>query len=531
MIARLTLILTISSLTFGEESVDLFAIQKIREEAFQRSKVMDHLFNLTETQGPRLTGSRELFQTAKWAAKHLTEMGASNVHLEKWGPFGRGWSFSRFSAHMVAPAYSPLIGFPLAWSESTSGVIQGETILAPILLESDFEKYRGELKNKIVLIDRKKNLLPQDKPQLQRWTDAELVERSLVPEALPAAARNQPSSQPMPGIPAGQPVNMMVVRSFIDKRNEFFKKEGVRAVLTTGTRNDGGTIFGTAAGNHDLKRPTPPPTATIAAEQYNRIIRLMDRKIPVKIELEIASSFHDGDQFTHNVIGEIPGGKTPDEVVMIGAHLDSWHAATGATDNAAGSAVMLEVIRILKTLDLPLNRTVRIALWTGEEQGLLGSKAYIKKHFGDIQTGKLKKEHSKLSGYFNIDNGTGKIRGVYLQGNEAIRPVFDAWLKPFEDLGATSLSIRTTGGTDHLSFDAIGLPGFQFIQDPIEYRTRTHHSNMDVYDRVIEDDLKQMAAIIASFVYQTANRDDLLPRKSPAELKKPETKISSIASN
>jgi hypothetical protein len=333
------------------------------------------------------------------------------------------------------------------------------------------------------------------------------------PAALPAAASSQAPTTPMPGIAPGQPVDLAKVREFVNKRAQFFKDEGALAVITMGSRNDGGTMFATYGGNNDPKRAVPPPMAVIAAEQYNRIVRLTEAQMPVKLELDLAAQFHEGEKYTYNVIGEIPGRAKRDEVVMIGAHLDSWHGATGATDNAAGSGVMLEAMRILKTLDLKMDRTVRIALWSGEEQGLLGSKAYVKEHFGDPATMELRGEHAKLAGYYNIDNGTGKIRGIYLQGNTMLRPVFESLLAPFKDLGAATVSIRTTGGTDHLSFDAVGLPGFQFIQDPIEYQTRTHHSNMDVYDRIVAEDMKQMSAIVASFVYHTATREEKLARK------------------
>jgi Zn-dependent M28 family amino/carboxypeptidase len=280
-----------------------------------------------------------------------------------------------------------------------------------------------------------------------------------------------------------------------------------------GGQSSGGTVFAQAAGSRDAKDVVPPPTVAITPEHYNRVMRLLDAKIPVKLEFEIQAKFLDDRTDSVNVIGEIPGVRKRDEIVMIGAHLDSWQGGTGATDNAAGCAVMIEVLRILKTLNLPMDRTVRMALWSGEEQGLLGSRAYVTEHFADRADMKLKSEHAKLAGYFNVDNGSGKIRGVYLQGNDAMRPVFEAWFKPFQDLGAGTISIRNTGGTDHQSFDAVGLPGFQFIQDGLEYNSRTHHSNMDVYDRIQRADMAQMAAIVASFVYNAATRDEMLPRK------------------
>jgi Zn-dependent M28 family amino/carboxypeptidase len=280
------------------------------------------------------------------------------------------------------------------------------------------------------------------------------------------------------------------------------------------SRGEGGTIFAQSGGPYDPKKPVAVPGVVLMPEQYNRIARLLDHKIPVKLEFNIDNDIDESHPDCFNVIGEIPGsGKHKDEIVMLGAHFDSWHGGTGATDNGAGSAVMMEAVRVLKAANLTLDRTVRIALWGGEEEGLLGSRAYVKERFGDRETMKLTADHAKLAGYFNYDNGTGKIRGVYLQGNDMMRPIFEAWLEPFKDMGASTISIRNTGGTDHLSFDAVGLPGFQFIQDPMDYDTRTHHSNMDVYDRIQAGDLMQASTIIASFVYNTANRPEMLPRK------------------
>ncbi len=300
-------------------------------------------------------------------------------------------------------------------------------------------------------------------------------------------------------------------RELRQKIQKFLVEEGVAAWLEQ-ARGDDGTVFVQAGGSRDPKDPPAPPTLAVASEHYGRIYRLLEKNIPVTLEVNIVNRFYDDDLNSFNIIGEIPGTDRPDEVVMIGAHFDSWHAGTGATDNAAGSAVMLEVMRVLKATGVPLRRTVRIGLWTGEEQGLLGSRAYVKAHFGDPETMQLKPEQAKLDAYYNVDNGTGRIRGIYLQGNEAVAPIFAEWMKPFAALGMTTLTIRNTGGTDHLSFNAVGIPGFQFIQDPIEYETRTHHSNMDVYERIQEADMKQMVAIVASFVYLTANRDQMLPR-------------------
>jgi Zn-dependent M28 family amino/carboxypeptidase len=303
--------------------------------------------------------------------------------------------------------------------------------------------------------------------------------------------------------------------------NQFLVDEGVRLVIHTAAKGDGGTVFPPRSGSRFVEDAVPPPSIALTPEQYNRIYRLTEKGVTVKVEVEVQAQFHRENLDSINVVGEIPGGAKADELVMIGAHLDSVDTGLGATDNAAGSAVMLEVMRILKALNLKLDRTVRIVLWGGEEQGLLGSKAYVKEHFGDIETMHLTESHAKLAGYFNVDNGTGRIRGVYLQGNDRVRPIFQSWLAPFADMGATSLSIRNTGGTDHLSFDAVGLPGFQFVQDPVEYETRSHHSNMDLYDRVQAGNLMQASAIVASFVYHAANRAEKLPRKP---LPKPQPK-------
>jgi len=282
--------------------------------------------------------------------------------------------------------------------------------------------------------------------------------------------------------------------------------------LSFGYAGDDGTVFGSNSGSRETKDPIAPTSIVVTPEHYNRIYRLVSHKIPVKLDLEVKTEILQP-QDSVNVIAEIPGGTKKGEIVMLGAHLDSWHGGTGATDNGAGSAVMIEAMRLLKTLNLKTDRTVRLALWGGEEEGLLGSKAYVKEHFADPETMKLTAEHAKLDGYFNVDNGSGRIRGIYLQGNDMCRPIFEQWFSAFKDMDANAITIRDTGGTDHLSFDAVGLPGFQFIQDELEYSTLTHHSNMDVYDHASANDLKQAATIVAAFVYLTANRPEMLPRK------------------
>jgi hypothetical protein len=494
-----------------QDKPDLSVIHRIKAESLSNSKVMDTMFYLTDVYGPRLTNSPNHYAAGEWAVKRLEEYGLVNVHLEKWGPFGRAWSNKYYEGHMIEPRYASLNGIPLAWTSGTGGSITGEPILAEIRTEADMEKFKGKLKGKIVMSSAPRDLPFPTAPDGKRYTDSDLSSEAEAPE---------PGARPMYGGPpaagpraATPPLSREERLRLTDKITQFLKDEGALLVLSE-SRGEGGTIFAQSGGSYDLKKPVAIPAVVLMPEQYNRIARLLDHKIPVKLEFNIDNDIDESHPDCFNVIGEIPGtGPHKDQIVMLGGHFDSWHGGTGATDNAAGSAVMIEAVRVLKAANLPLDRTVRIALWGGEEEGLLGSRAYVKERFGDRETMKLTSEHAKLSGYFNYDNGTGKIRGVYLQGNDMMRPIFEAWLEPFKDMGASTISIRNTGGTDHLSFDAVGLPGFQFIQDPMDYDTRTHHSNMDVYDRIQAGDLMQASTIIASFVYNTANRPEMLPRK------------------
>ncbi|MGH9312726.1 MAG: M28 family metallopeptidase [Vicinamibacterales bacterium] len=484
-----------------DERLDYDALYRIKEEGLQRSQVMEITSWLTDIHGPRLTGSPNIRAAAGWAEKTMKEWGLANVKLEPWGTFGRGWSNERFAAHVVAPQAYPLIGYPKAWSPGTNGPVIAEAVFAPIESEADFARFKGQLAGKFVLSAPVREVREVTTAPSHRYTEKDLEELSAEDDT---RARQ-----------GGRQFNRAAAE-LARKRLQFYKDEGALAVIDAG-RGDGGTVFvqgGGVRGERGSQTPRESiiPEVSLAVEHYGRIVRTLQKKIPVRLELDVKNTFH-AEEPPFNVIAEIPGTDRADEVVMLGAHFDSWHSGTGATDNAAGSAVMMEAVRILKATSLKPRRTIRIALWSGEENGLLGSRAYVKNHFADPETMQLKPEHAKLSGYFNVDNGTGKIRGVYLQGNEAIAPLFRAWMEPFRNLGMTTLSIQDTGGTDHLAFDAAGLPGFQFIQDPVEYDSRTHHSNMDVYERIQEPDMKQNAVIVAAFVYQTANRDEKLPRK------------------
>jgi carboxypeptidase Q len=486
---------------------DLSAIQQIKDEGFNHSQVMEIMSYLTDVYGPRLTNSPNAKQAGDWTMGKMQEWQLANVHLETWGPFGRGWSNERFSLQAISPRPFPLVAYAKAWTPGTNGLLTAEAVWAPMQKEEDIEKYRGKLKGKAVLTAQQPEIPSRTEAQFHRYTDAELVEESTQP--VPTARAEDRFSR------------FMAQRELNQKIQKFLVEEGV-ALWLEPSNGDDGTVWVQSGGGRDPKDPPAPPRVAVANENYGRLVRMLDKKVSVTLQADIQNKFYEEDLKSFNIVGEIPGSDKAkaEEIVMVGGHFDSWHAGTGATDNGAGSGVMLETMRILKTTGVKLRRTVRIGLWTGEEQGLLGSRAYVKQHFADWEPDgpdrekiKILPEHAKLDAYYNVDNGSGKIRGIYLQGNEAVAPLFSQWMEPFHNLGMTTLTIRNTGGTDHLSFDAVGLPGFQFIQDPLDYDTRTHHSNMDVYERLQEPDMKQMAVIVASFVYLTANRDEMVPRK------------------
>ena len=533
-------------------------ITRIRDEGMKRSQVMQTLSYLSDVIGPRLTNSPGMKRANEWTRDQLTKWGLQNAHLEAWGPFGRGWSLQRFSAQVSAPIAIPLIAYPKAWSPSLGAPLTADVVYVDARTEADLEKYKGQLKGKIVLTAPIRDVPAHFDAQGTRLTEKELLALADAPEPRPTGGGR--------GNFGGNAFRTAQV--FTSAKMRFFDREGA-AMLVDPSRGDGGTIFVQSAAavpaappadpsTTTQTRPTPPydknakviPQLVLAIEHYNRIVRMLQAGEPVKMTVDLAVAYQDTDLMGYNTIAEIPGTDLKDEIVMLGGHMDSWHSGTGATDNAAGVAVAMEAVRIIQALGLKPRRTIRVALWSGEEQGLLGSRAYVAKHFGALQTQPTtsavpaaggastnamgggsgngngngaapqagptlvkKADYDKLSAYFNLDNGTGKIRGVYLQGNEGVRGIFRQWLAPFRDMGASTLSISNTGGTDHLAFDGIGLPGFQFIQDEIEYDTRTHHSNQDVFDRIQAEDMKQSATIMAAFVYQTAMRAEKLPRK------------------
>jgi carboxypeptidase Q len=506
------------------EKLDTGMISAIRDEGLARSQAMDHVIRLADVYGPRVTGSPGLRQAGDWAIKKLGEWGLSNVHKEPW-PFGKGWSLVRFSAHMIEPQVQPLIGYPKSWTPGTSGAVTADVVRADINTDADFEKYRGKLARKIVLTQPARDVRMLEGIIVQRWTDALLKEA----ESTPPAAADTPARDR-----SGQPTQQ-------ERIQQFLMKEGVIATLDRGAdaflvagdnqmswrtqRTDGGTVFVTTGGPHDSANAgAVVPSVTLAVEHYNRMVRVLDQGIPVKVELDIQTRFHDETELNgFNVIADLPGSDLANEIVLIGAHLDSHQSGTGATDNAAGCAAMMEAMRILKAVGARPRRTIRLALWGGEEEGMLGSKAYVKEHLGDPAARTARPEYQNLSAYYNLDNGTGRVHGVWLQGNLAIAPIFRAWFEPLRDLGVTTIAPRSVSGSDYQSFDAVGIPAFQFMQDRLEYNSRTHHSNMDTVDRVQRDDLVQMAVVATAFAYNTAIRPEKLPRKTPPPARPPAT--------
>jgi hypothetical protein len=552
------------------------AIAKIREEGLNRSKVMDTVLYLTDVIGPRLTNSPGMKRANEWTAKKLTEFGLENAALEPWGPFGTGWTLKSFTAQVTEPVCIPLIGLPKAWSPGTGGKVSGPVIHLTATDEKGLDEYKGKLKGAIVLVGTPREVKALFEAPGKRHTPEELLKLANAPEPAAggggrggfpqskAARKDEPKKdEPKKDEPAKNEAGKdeakkkaddVIARtrsqnSFPGRRLQFLIDEGAAVMVETSFKGDGGTFFvqsatvpqpaspgsGEGPGRqaprknaYDKDTPKTLPQVVVTVEHFNRLAHMLKAGEMVKAEFEIAAELQDKDLMGYNTVAEIPGTDLKDEVVMLGGHMDSWHGGTGATDNAAGCAVGMEAVRIIKALNLKPRRTIRIALWSGEEQGLHGSRQYVKKHFGAVEgatdsffgpsaapDAPLVKtpEYDKFQAYFNMDNGSGKFRGVYLQGNEAARTVFRKWFQPFGDLDCSTITASNTSGTDHLSFDGIGLPGFQFIQDEIEYSPRTHHSNMDVYDRLQADDLKQASTVMAAMIWNAANMEGKFPRK------------------
>jgi carboxypeptidase Q len=489
------------------DAPDLNIVNKIRQEGLQNSKVMEIAFYLTDVSGPRLTASPAYLKAANWTKDKLTSWGLTNAVVEPWGEFGKGWQQDRSYVAMTKPYYQPFIAMPKAWTKGTPGntTMKSEVILITAKDSAGLQQYVGKLANKIVMTSNSDTLRPSFRPDARRWEDTTLEKMASAVPQQTAARGGRGNASP----------EFMAMQAYNRTLNALMLKEKPALILSMNARGNNGTLFVSSGGQYQKDAPEAPASVVISSDEYLRLQRLINAGIKVELEADIKTKFFTSDLKGYNVIAEIPGTDPvlKNEIVMLGAHLDSWHGSTGATDNASGCAVMMEAVRILKALDIKPRRTIRIALWGGEEQGLHGSRNYVKNHIGDPATMELKPAQEKISAYYNLDNGTGRIRGVYLQGNAGVSSIFSQWLQPFNDLDAKTITLSNTGGTDHLSFDAVGIPGFQFIQDPIEYSTRTHHTNMDSYDHLVPEDLKQASVIVASFVYHTAMRDEKLPRK------------------
>lgn len=494
------------SLSFGQETFDAKTIEKIKKEGLNNSHVEKIAFELIDKAGSRLTNSQGYKRAANYAVDQLSKWGLQNSKTEVWGEFGKGWEIEKNYVAMTKPYYMSFVAVPKAWSDGTNGPISGKVLILDINSEADFAKYKGKLKGAIVLVKAAGSQAPTFEADGMRFTNEQLNKMEKPAEPRVRRTGNNDDME-------ARRAAWMKRRELTQKISDFLMNEGV-ALQITGKNGKHGTLFTGGGRGYVKDAPKSISELEMVPEHANLMARLIENGVEVEIEAEVRTSFNSNSLNGYNVVAEIPGTdpNLKAEVVMLGAHLDSWHGATGATDNAAGSIVMMEAVRILKAIGITPKRTIRIALWDGEEQGLNGSRGYVKNHFGNP------KENEKVAGYFNIDNGTGRIRGIYTQGNKSVVPIFKSWFTPFSEMiDNTTVTTNNTGGTDHQAFDAVGIPGFQFIQDPIEYRSRTHHTNADTFERLVIDDLKQMAVIVASFVYNTAQRDAKLPRKPMEE--------------
>lgn len=523
---RCVILLFLIPLLSAQDKADVNMVNRIWQEGADNSQVMQTLSYLTDVVGPRIQGTPAMKKAYDWTVTKFEEWGMKNVAVEPCGEFGLGWANQYVSVHLIEPAYQPILAYPVPWTLGTPGKISGSPVSARINTKADMDQYRGKLKGAIVFLDPARDTKPSFKPTATRLSDQDL--KNLTETPIPVKPRAQEEAAKSEELKW-------------EDLQDYFRSEGVGVLVESSgsDRSDYGTVRVDAYAGKGKDHVTSGQSARIvmAAEHYARICRIMDLKVPVTLEIEVRNTIYDKDREGYNVVAEIPGTDKKGELVMLGGHLDSWTGGTGAVDDAAGCAVTMEAMRILAALGVKPRRTIRAALWTGEEEGFYGSRGYVVRHFGDTDRGSLKSidwesfeknwrkplgeskkllvqpDYSKISGYFNYDNGSGRIRGVYIQENFRVRPIFEEWMKPLRDLGVTTLALQSTDGTDHLPFDWIGIPGFQFIQDPIDYTPNLHHTNQDVYDHCVPEDLIQSAVVMATFVYHTAMREEMLPRK------------------
>jgi carboxypeptidase Q len=579
--------MAVPALRAGGETINYADLNKIKNEGIQRSQVMELCSWLSDVYAPRVTGSPTAQKAADWAVATMKGWGLSNVKIEPWANrngFDRGWTNDKFYLQVTAPERFPIPGTPTAWTPGTNGLVSGEAVLVTAANEEELAKYKGKLKGKWVLTAAAPDVPAFWEPPAKRFKPEELAAMETFPPPpatefgiTPPGAQGQRAATPAAPAPAGQRAGTPTAPQpaaqgqravpaqapapqgqragaptaapqqqpggggrggFGAARNDFLRAEGALGTISTIPRGHG---LYTIGGNRAADPATTLPAVSIAAEQYGRIARMLAKNVAVTMEADIKNTFHPNPA-VFNVVGELPGTDKADEIVLLGAHIDTWHAATGAADDGVGVAAMMEALRILKATGVTLRRTVRVGLWEGEEQGLIGSREYVTSHLATRQAApaapgappaaaggggqrggpqgplETKPEYDKFCVYFNIDNGTGALRGIYLQGNDAVAPIFREWMEPFRGLGMTTITVRNTGGTDHQSFDGVGLPAFQFIQDEVEYNQITHHTNMDTYERLQPNDVIKMSTIVAGWAYLAANRDEKLPRKPPNPL-------------
>ena len=514
--------LSLSAAATANETIDYSALGRIRQEGFTNSQVMATMTHLTEKIGPRLSNSPQMAAANDWTKAQLGQWGMSNPRLEASGPFGRGWQYQSASVEMTAPRQFTLSALPKAWTPGTNGPAAGEAMLLVAKTKEDLEKHKGKLKGKVLFISDARDVKPSEKPDFTRYDEEKLkaLQTFTIPDAADLKKRREEADK------------YLKQKELTEYTNKFLAEEGVLATVSLSSW-DNGIIRVMGGGSRKAGEAVGVPALVMISEHYNQVLRALERKETVSLRLDIKAQFtSDKDEMGYNTLAEIPGSSRKNELVMIGAHLDSWHSGTGASDNAAGVAVMMEAMRILKAIGVKPKRTVRIALWSGEEQGLVGSSEYVKQHFAELPEPAdpmlkglprslqenplppvLKAGHKNVSAYFNYDNGGGKVRGIYAQENLAAAEIFRQWIAPMQDMGVSIVTNRNTGSTDHVSFDRVGIPGFQFVQDNLDYFTHLHHTHLDGLDHVQADDLKQSAVVVASMVYLAAMRDDMLPRK------------------